>query len=138
MNALMFMFYQSGRGIPNSWILLDSQSTVDIFCNLDLLKNICWVSKSMQIRCKVTNLVSDLPGYRLVCFDPLQMFLSLKIVQEKYHISYNGDEDQGYMVTKPNGDLFTFIQSEMGLYYLDRATDNQADKRKKGDGNCLW
>jgi len=28
-------------GIPDRWILLDSQSTVDVFMNKKLLKNIC-------------------------------------------------------------------------------------------------
>ena len=62
----MFTFYQSGQSIPKSWILLDSQSTVDMFCNLDLLENIHQVSESMSIRCNagtwVTNLVRELPG----------------------------------------------------------------------------
>ena len=32
-------------GIPDSWILLDSQSTVDVFKNKKLLKNICDAKK---------------------------------------------------------------------------------------------
>ena len=43
-----FMFVQDlfsnmndKAGIPDSWILLDSQSTVDVLMNKKLLKNIC-------------------------------------------------------------------------------------------------
>ena len=39
-SALMFSFYQANGKIPKTWILLNSQSTVDMFCNPDLLKNI--------------------------------------------------------------------------------------------------
>jgi len=34
-------------GIPDSWILLDSQSMVDIFKNKKLLKNICDAKKAL-------------------------------------------------------------------------------------------
>ena len=40
MSALMFSFYQTNGEIPKTWVLLDSQSMVDIFCNPDLLQNI--------------------------------------------------------------------------------------------------
>jgi len=31
---------QEKAGIPTSWIILDSQSTVDVFCNAKMLHNI--------------------------------------------------------------------------------------------------
>jgi len=38
-------------GIPESWILLDSQSTVDVFMNKKLLKNICNAKKRLSLHC---------------------------------------------------------------------------------------
>ena len=35
-------------GIPDSWILLDSQSTVDVFMNKKLLKNIHAAKKTLS------------------------------------------------------------------------------------------
>ena len=100
-NALMFMFSQSRKNIPDNSILLDSQSTVDIFCNPRLVENICRVKDRMKIQCnagtRVTNLVGDLPGYGSVWFNlrAIANVLSLKLVKEKYHIQYDSDEKDG-------------------------------------------
>ena len=124
-NALMFMFSQSRKNIPDNWILLDSQSTVDIFCNPRLVENINRVKDRMKIQCNagtwVTNLVGDLPGYGAVWFDPrvIANVLSLKLVKEKYHIQYDSNGKDGFVVTKPNRERFKFILSSSGLHYLD-------------------
>ena len=38
-------------GIPKEWILLDNCSTINVFCNPKLLKNIRRAGKTMKIRC---------------------------------------------------------------------------------------
>ena len=56
---------QHGGRLPPEWILLDNQSTVDVFTNQRLLKNIRRSKKDMFIHCTAgvarTNLIGDLP-----------------------------------------------------------------------------
>ncbi|KAL7501945.1 hypothetical protein ACHAXN_000085, partial [Cyclotella atomus] len=39
------------EGIPSTWILLDSQSTIDVFSNCNLLTNIHSTTTTMHIKC---------------------------------------------------------------------------------------
>ena len=59
-------------GIPDSCILLHSQSTIEVFKNKKLLKNICDAKKALSLHCNagisMVNKVGDLPGYGTVWF----------------------------------------------------------------------
>ena len=52
--------------IPCSWVVLDNQSTVDIFCNKQLLENMHQANLMLEIHSNVcvlsTNMLGDLPG----------------------------------------------------------------------------
>ena len=134
-NALMFSFYQTNSEIPKTWILLDSQSTVDIFCNPQLLKSIRRTPEGMRVHCnarsRLTNLVGDLPGYGTVWYDPkaIANILSLRQVRDHYHITYDSSHRK-FIVTKPSGKEFMFHESEGGLHFLD--TTHQQGQQRQG------
>eukprot|EP00957_Ditylum_brightwellii_P070157 5329698-Ditylum_brightwellii.AAC.1 len=71
-DATSHLMQQSGtKGkIDPNWILLDSQSTVNVFCNAALLVNIRKAKHSLDIYCtagkSTTNLIGDLPGFGTV------------------------------------------------------------------------
>ena len=71
-------------GIPDSWILLDSQSTVDVFMNKKLLKNVL-------AGVAIVNKVGDLAGYGTVWYYEagIANILSLNNVKKKYHVTYD-------------------------------------------------
>ena len=134
-HALMFSFYQVSGSIPKTWILLDSQSTVDISCNPRLLKNIRKTTEGMRIHCnagsRLTNYVGDLPRYGTVWYDPkaIANILSLRQVHNRYHITYDSAYQQ-FIVTKPCGKRFVFKESEGGLHYLDTTHPEQEQGHK--------
>jgi hypothetical protein len=113
--------------IPKSWILLDNQSTVDMFHNEKLLQNIRTIDTYMDIHCNAgvtsTNMVGDLHGYGTVWYHPngIANILSLKRVKEKYLVTYNSQEGNAFVVHKNDGTKRTFQQSERGLFYMDTA-----------------
>ena len=57
-------FHQEEQVLPKSWILLDNQSTVDVFCNRRLLTNVHEIDKVMNMQCNAgvtrTNMVGKL------------------------------------------------------------------------------
>ena len=95
---------QHGGHLPPEWILLDNQSTVDVFTNRRLLKNIRRSKTNMFIHCTAgvakTNLIGDLPGYGTVWYHPdgIANILSLSKVKEKYRVTFDSDKNNQFIV----------------------------------------
>jgi hypothetical protein len=119
------MHHQQGTQISRNWILLDNQSTVNVFCNGGMLENIRMIDKTMNISCNAgvtrTSWVGDLPGYGQVWYHKkgIANILSLSKVEEKYRITYDSEKKKQFVVHKGGGEKRYFKQAKNGLFYLD-------------------
>ena len=116
------IFSQSKGYINKDWVLLDSQSTIDLFCNASLLTNIRVVNDHLNIFCNAgsasTNIVGDLKGYGTVWFHDsgIANILSLHRVAERFHVTYDSHESNCF--------LRPFIPGPRGLYYCNLSNIN--------------
>ena len=117
--------------LPPEWIVLDNQSTVDVFTNRRLLKNIRRSKTNMLIHCTTgvakTNLIGDLPGYGTVWYHPdrIANILSLSKVKEKYRVTFDSDKNNQFIVHRADGTQLVCQQSSRGLYFLDTSLTPQ-------------
>ena len=104
---------------------MDSQSTVDLFCNSKLLVNVRSVAYHLNINCNAgkvrKNMMGDLPGYGPVWYyaDGIANILSLFLVAQRFHIQYDNRTSPNFRVWKENGTCREFKPGSRGLHYCD-------------------
>ena len=109
------------------WVLLDNCSTVNIFSNRKLLKNIRQINMYVDVKCnagsRTTNWVGDFPGIPEPVWldeDGRCNILSMKRVKKYYHITYDSDNGRGFIAThRVKGTSRAFFESQKGLHYSD-------------------
>ena len=106
-------------------MLLDSCSTVDLFCNKNPVTKI-WTSKnSMTVKGNGSDLKTHkkayVKNYVEVWFDEREItnIMSLKNVKEKFIVTYDSDRDGTFTVHNPNGVNIKFEMHRDGLHYHD-------------------
>jgi Zinc knuckle len=126
----LYQFAHVDRWLPATWILLDNQSTVNIFYNRKLLRDVCETNRYMCVQCNagwmVTNMIGHLPGYLgEVWYNPdgIANILLMGDAEKHFRIRYDSGAEKAFLVKKPNGTVKRFVKNPGGLYYLDIAAE---------------
>jgi len=115
--------------IPKSWILLDSQSTVDIFSNKKLITNIRESKRVLMLHCNAGKVSvtqkGDIRGYGTVWYYPggIANILSLYNVQKRHRITFDSADGTRFTVHKEDRSTHVFKPSKRGLFYSDVKSD---------------
>ena len=107
------------------WILLDSQSATNIFCNRQFVKNVQKCNKSTNILTNgsgmKTDWIVDLTNYDSIWFHPdaITNIISLKNMCKKFRVTFDSKDGNRFIVHKPDGTKIIFKMCSEGLYYHD-------------------
>jgi hypothetical protein len=127
-NFSIFRFCTTPISAPmnlRDMILLDNQSTVDLFCNRKLVSRVWKTDESMTVHGNggtiSTKMKAHITNYGDVWFDTkaITNILSLKNVREKCHVTYDSHKEGSFIVHKPNGINIHFDMHAGGLHYHD-------------------
>lgn len=111
--------------IPKHWVLLDSQSTVSVFNNPSMLRNIRRAPTPLKVYtnggCQESHLIGDIRNFGTVWFNPdsLANILSLAAVRKTCRVTMDTSVEAALCVHRSDGTIMKFLEYASGLYYHD-------------------
>eukprot|EP00804_Cyclotella_cryptica_P019093 CCRYP_021211-RA/>CCRYP_021211-RA protein AED:0.16 eAED:0.16 QI:0/0/0/0.66/1/1/3/0/1057 len=137
-DAVYFFHQRDTKGLSRDWLLLDSQSSTDMFCNRDYLRDVKAAARPTTIHCNAGTTVcikegiisSEEFGDIPVKYHPTGIcnIISLKTMKKLFPFSYcstpNDPESATFRVSTKNG-IVEFKPCAKGLHYFDLSTTTQ-------------
>jgi len=113
--------------ISPMWILCDNESTVDIFKNRNILKNIKTSNKPIRLKGIDGNTIEvkeegELLGYGTVYYHPkvtANIISFFNLARRYKSVVYDSKVKDAFVVTRDDGSMLEFGPSPEGLYYYD-------------------
>ena len=129
--CILANFGRSGKALHNTnmgnthtWILLDRQSTINVFYNRKQLADLAHMEISIAIHCNLgivhTNFSAVIPGneQETTWYHPqvITNSISLSMASKQFHIIYNSQYGIISCLNKPDGSYHEFRESFRALY----------------------
>ena len=122
-NGELFISRKGPASLPDTWLLIDSCSTIDIISSPDLLHGIHKVSNPIRVWCNAGVTILDQMGYLGDYPQPVWYnldsganIMSMFNISQQYHLSMNMHEANAILMHHHNGDVTVFTPSTNGLY----------------------
>ena len=122
-NGESFISSNGPSSLPDTWLLIDSCSTVDIISSSNLLHGIHRVSPPIRIRCNAGITTLNQMGYlgdypHPVWFNPDggANIMSMYNITQQYHLSMDSQDANAILMHHNDGNVTEFTPSAHGLY----------------------
>ena len=122
-NGELFISQKGPEALPNTWLLIDNWSTVDIISSPGLLHGIHKVNNPIWIHCNAGVTVLDQMGFlgdypQPVWFNPHggANIMSMFIISQLYHLSMNTRQASAILMHHHYGSVTEFTPSQHGSY----------------------
>jgi hypothetical protein len=145
-NESLYTDNQDAMSRMKNCILLDSGSTLSLFSNPELVKNIRTTGRTLALATnadvKHSNKEATVPGFGMVYYDEdaIANVFGLSYLKKNHRVTYDSNKEDAFLVHM-NDKIIKFECSPDGLYEYKVSEDYQSnlqrDEEKEGTSNLV-